>query len=185
MARPRPAGRSACEAADVPEEAASVQRVVVIGYGNSLRGDDGFGRLAAELIEQRHLPGLEVIVSHQLGPELAQPLSEADHAVFLDAEATQRPGVLRAAAVEPHDLAGSSVSHHLDPGSLIALTRAVYGRTPSATLITAPARNFRHGAAISDEVRAAAVTAAGIVAALAMRGPLGSDALRDALAEPR
>jgi hydrogenase maturation protease len=153
-------------------------RVLVIGYGNPLRGDDGFGRLAAELVENAQTPGLDVIVSHQLGPELASPLSESDHAVFLDAEVSEQRPVLDAIAVEPRDPTAASFSHHLDPGSLLALTRAVYGKTPAATLITASAKDFAHGAAISEELRAAATRAANVIASLARRGELGTDALR-------
>ena len=160
-------------------------RVLVIGYGNPLRSDDGFGRLAAELIEDAHLSGVEVIVSHQLAPELALPLSEADHAVFLDAEATDEPAVLRAVSVEIRELTTARVSHHLDPGSLLALTRAVYGKAPAATLVTAAARSFAHGETISDEVRAAAKKAADLIVTLAIRGQLGTDAIRRGLGDPR
>ena len=66
-------------------EKESVQQILVIGYGNPLRGDDGFGSLAANNVEERQIPGVEVIVSHQLNPELAAFLSESGHAIFLDA----------------------------------------------------------------------------------------------------
>jgi len=47
-------------------------RVLVIGYGNTLRGDDGLGQRAAEALAQRALPdGVEVLSCHQLTIELA------------------------------------------------------------------------------------------------------------------
>jgi hydrogenase maturation protease len=159
-------------------------RVLVIGYGNPLRGDDGFGRLAAELIAQRNIPDVEVIVAHQLGPELAAALKAADHAVFLDAEHADGTGALRAAAVEPRGMSPASITHHFSPGGLLALTRAVYGRAPAATMVTAAAGAFGHGAELSVEIRAAAATAAEVIARLAVEECLGAVALQAALPPP-
>jgi len=109
-----------------------VQRILVIGYGNPLRGDDGFGALAAGYVEKRQIPGVEVIVSHQLNPELAALLSISSHAIFLDAVAGDQPGTLRATPVEHCDLSSSGM-HHFEPGSLLALAQAIYGQAPPAT----------------------------------------------------
>jgi hydrogenase maturation protease len=159
-------------------------RVLVIGYGNSSRGDDGFGPLAAELIAGRNPPGVVVIAVRQLGPELAPDVSDADHVVFLDAELAEMPGALSAAPVEPRDLPATALSHHMEPGSLIALTRAVYGNAPAATLVTAAASRFEHGEEISDAVRAAAQRAADVVARLALDDRIDSGRLRQALGVP-
>jgi hydrogenase maturation protease len=159
-------------------------RILVIGYGNPLRGDDGFGPLAAELIAGRNPPGIAVIIVRQLGPELAPELSEAEHAIFLDAESADEPGILKAAPVELHDLSAFAISHHLQPGSLIALTRAVYGHAPAATLVTATTAKFDHSGEISDIMRAAAEKAANAVVRLVENGRLDADALHAAIAAP-
>jgi hydrogenase maturation protease len=159
-------------------------RILVIGYGNSLRGDDGFGPLAAEMIAGRNPPGIAVIVARQLGPELAPDLSEADHVVFLDAELAEVPGLLKATPVALRDLSASAISHHLEPGSLLALTRAVYGHAPAATLVTATAACFEHGDDINAAVRAAAEKAAHAVVSHAMDGGLDTERLRQAFSAP-
>ena len=174
-----------------------MRQILVIGYGNPLRGDDGFGGLAAGYVEERHIPGLEVIVSHQLNPELAEPLHNSSYAIFLDAVAstptcaTKAPvggpggdeaGTLRATPVEPCDLSSSGM-HHFEPGSLLALSQAIYGQAPPATLIAATARSFRHGAKISAEVRRAAAKAAEVIALLATSGNLDSEILSTTLRE--
>jgi hydrogenase maturation protease len=161
-----------------------VRRILVIGYGNPLRGDDGFGSLAAGYVEERHIPGLEVIVSHQLNPELAASLYDSSHAIFLDAAVGDEPGTLRATAVERCDLSSSGM-HHFEPGSLLALAQAVYGQAPPATLITATARSFHHGAEISAEVRQAAAQAAEAIASVAASGTLDSETLSTTLRERR
>lgn len=154
--------------------------ILVIGYGNTLRGDDGFGPLAAQLIAARSPPDVAVLVVHQLGPELAPDIGKAGTVVFLDAAAAGEPGRLTAAAVAPHDLSATTISHSLAPGSLLALTRAVYGAAPAATLVTAAASSFAHGDALSPAVRAAAEKVADVIVRLADTGRLDAEALRAA-----
>jgi hydrogenase maturation protease len=161
-----------------------MRQILVIGYGNPLRGDDGFGGLAASYVEERQIPGLEVIVSHQLNPELAALLAESGHAIFLDAVAGDEPGTLRATPVEHCDLSSSGM-HHFEPGSLLALSQAIFGQSPPATLITATARSFQHGYEISPEVRQAAATAAETIASVAASGNLDSEILSTTLRKLR
>ncbi|MDQ2078659.1 hydrogenase maturation protease [Xanthobacteraceae bacterium Astr-EGSB] len=156
-------------------------RILIIGYGNTLRGDDGFGPLAAEHVAARAPPGVEVMSVHQLGPELALDIRAADLVVFLDAAHGPDPGRLAAAPVVVHDLSPSSVTHRLDPGGLLALTRAVYGRVPAAALVTAIAADFAHGDTISAEVRNAAKKAAEVIVQLAESGHLDTQTLGEAL----
>lgn len=59
-------------------------RVIVIGYGNTLRSDDGAGQQVAEIIVHWHLPQVRSISVHQLTPELAAPIAEAELAIFID-----------------------------------------------------------------------------------------------------
>ena len=77
--------------------------VLVIGYGNPLRGDDGIGRHAAELLAgDPPLDGAEVLTSHQLVPELAEDISRASLVVLIDASLQGEPGSLSVRRIEPH-----------------------------------------------------------------------------------
>src|ERR1035441_6445297 len=67
--------------------------LLVIGYGNTLRGDDGVGPRVAEAIEKLNLPGVRTLVCQQLSPEYADPVSRARTVVFVDA-AVDAPRVL-------------------------------------------------------------------------------------------
>jgi hydrogenase maturation protease len=58
---------------------------LVIGFGNTLRSDDGVGPRVASVVAGWGLPGVVAIAVHQLGPELAEPLAEAGRAFFVDA----------------------------------------------------------------------------------------------------
>src|SRR5271168_1858099 len=54
---------------------------LVLACGNTLRGDDGVGwRIGSLLIENPPCDSLQVILTRQLLPEHAEPLSKADTA---------------------------------------------------------------------------------------------------------
>ncbi len=57
----------------------------MIGYGNTLRSDDGVGPRVAMAVASWGWPGLKAIAVHQLTPELAEPLAAAELAIFVDA----------------------------------------------------------------------------------------------------
>jgi hydrogenase maturation protease len=59
-------------------------RVMAIGYGNPLRSDDGAGQKVAEILSRWHVPQMRSISVHQLTPELAALLAEAELAIFID-----------------------------------------------------------------------------------------------------
>jgi len=56
----------------------------IIGYGNTLREDDGVGYCMAETIAQWNLTGIASKAVHQLTPDLAAHLAEVDRVIFID-----------------------------------------------------------------------------------------------------
>jgi hydrogenase maturation protease len=75
--------------------------VVVIGYGNTLRGDDGAGPAVAQAIADRALPGVRSLAVPQLTPELAEIVAEANLVVFVDAALMAEDDGIRAVSVQP------------------------------------------------------------------------------------
>jgi hydrogenase maturation protease len=120
---------------------------LIIGYGNPLRGDDGFGYRAAERI-----PG--GIAVHQLTPELMDLISRADRVVFLDATAEGVPGEIHRRPLAPA-ASGRPFAHHATPETLLAGALALYGRAPEAILVTVTGGNFAVSDSLSSEVEAA------------------------------
>jgi hydrogenase maturation protease len=128
---------------------------LVIGYGNTLRGDDGAGIVAAELLMGRiHDPEIEIVGQHQLTPELMEPISRAAHVIFIDAAASGRAGKVHRIPLRPAPVC-SRFSHVTTPESLLAGAQALYGHTPEATLYTIPGRSFETGEGLSPAVRRA------------------------------
>jgi hydrogenase maturation protease len=134
--------------------------ILVIGYGNDLRGDDAAGRRAAAQVAAWALPGVEVRALHQLTPELAEPLAAAERAIFLDAHPVSCAADLRVHRLQPAAPA-PRLAHTCDPSGLLALAHIVFGRRPEAWWITIPATDFAFGAPLSR------LTERGIVDALA------------------
>jgi len=110
--------------------------ILVLGCGNPLRADDGIGpQIALALARRRDLPGLDAIACHQLTPELAEPLSRARRALFIDASVQAAPGALSIASIAPTAYEAVLV-HHLTPARLLAAARDWYGAAPAAWLGT-------------------------------------------------
>ena len=78
------------------------ERRLVIGYGNRLRGDDGVGwEVASRLAAAVPSEAAHILTVHQLTPELAEPVSEADLVIFIDASRVGEPGTWRCDHIKP------------------------------------------------------------------------------------
>ena len=60
-------------------------RVLVLGYGNPGRRDDGLGPRLAEELSRMGLPGVDVDSAYQLQAEDAAAVADHDVVVFVDA----------------------------------------------------------------------------------------------------
>jgi hydrogenase maturation protease len=143
------------------------ERWVVIGYGNELRGDDGVGPRVARAVAMLGLPSVRCCAVHQLTPELAEMLSEADRAIFVDASLSST-GTAEMTLLAPVPV-GSGWGHTSDPRWLLALTTAVYGHAPAAWLITVPAANVEYGVGLSAQAERGMEEATTMVRLLASR----------------
>ncbi len=115
-------------------------RVLLVGYGNTLRGDDALGPMALERLRPA-LPAVEFVSCHQLGPELAAELSAFDLAIFVDAREGE-PGTVHVERISPESSAPASLTHHVKPAALLALALSLYGRAPQAMLVTGAGASF-------------------------------------------
>jgi hydrogenase maturation protease len=129
----------------------TMTNLLVIGYGNYLRGDDAVGRRLAEAMEAWRIPDIAVRTVHQLVPELVEDLQGAERVLFLDAVAS-------AGEVNLWKIAAASgnqfLNHHCDAGGLLALTCQLYGRCPEGWLLTVPGYHFDLSEGISPGAQA-------------------------------
>lgn len=125
--------------------------LLVIGYGNTLRSDDGVGPKVVEAVEALDLPGVSTLSCGLLTPELADPISKAGRVIFVDAAVDAPAGV----ELRPISAAETAqiLAHASDPRALLALARDVFGRAPKAWWLTIPAENLGIGEALSEKAR--------------------------------
>ena len=122
-------------------------RLLVIGYGNTVRQDDQAGPLVAERIEALALPGVIALACPQLSPEHAEAVAQARAVVFVDAQA----GTAREVCLQ-RVLPGDSThvtTHAAEPRTVLALARDIYGHVPPTWLLTIPAERFGFGTDLS------------------------------------
>ena len=146
--------------------------ILVIGYGNSLRQDDGAGLILAEVIEQachsRHLPAKRICV-HQLMPELVLELAqdEVEVVIFTDTRVAPTPQEASLAVqISPLivDTISPSLGHHLTPTTLLIYAKMLYGKQPPVWIATIPGFQFDHGEDFSQSTKYALDTAKTAVA---------------------
>ena len=124
--------------------------VLVVGYGSTLRSDDGVGwHVADRLADDPRLAGAEVLARHQLTPELAADVARAALVVLVDAAIGGEPGSIMLRRVRPRRPAPASWSHHLDPESLAGLAEALYGAVPPVVLVEVAAASVAPGGNLS------------------------------------
>lgn len=131
------------------ERGTGSETILVIGYGNELRGDDGLGPRVAEDVAAANYPGVQVWSVCQLVPELASEVAEARMVIFVDATVDPDRITVELKRVEAREAIDWS-THSVDPRTLIALTRAVYGRTPEAWWLMVPGQHFGFGEGLSS-----------------------------------
>jgi hydrogenase maturation protease len=125
--------------------------VLVIGYGNTLRGDDGVGYQVAETVAEWQLPQVRSIAVHQLLPELAADIADVDLVIFVDAILTQNRAKTNINITSIFAGGNENFSTHIiTPHLLLGITQKLYGATPVAYLLTIPAIDFTLGANLSS-----------------------------------
>jgi len=132
-------------------------RVLVIGYGNPLRNDDGLGwRVAEAMAANDHAPDVDILKCHQLTPELANPISQADLVVFVDAAETsaesKAPGDIVERDLQPECKSPGCFSHDLTPSTLLACSAELFGSSPRAKLFSIIGAEFGMGETLSPVV---------------------------------
>lgn len=133
------------------EQAAGHSDFLVIGYGNTLRSDDGVGPRVAEAVEALRLPGVRTLVCPQLSPEHAEPISRVRTVIFVDA-AVDAPAEVRLRKLDPGE-SSQIMAHAADPRTMLAVARDVFGRVPEAWWLTIPAARLGFGEELSPEAQ--------------------------------
>lgn len=126
-----------------------MKKTLIVGYGNTLRGDDGAGVRVAERIAEQH-PEIDCLISHQLLPEMAERIARYEMIVFVDAALGINDVVV--SEIKPQKSAKPWSSHRCSPQSLVNAASTLVGTPPSRCyLIQIPAFTFDYGDELSLE----------------------------------
>jgi hydrogenase maturation protease len=129
-------------------------RLLIIGYGNPLRQDDGLGwHAATRLSETLQGNGVQVLACHQLTPELAETISQAERVVFIDVNCTQPPGQISCRTVTPDsNPRPPALDHVMNPSALLGSALALYKASPEAVMLSVGGQAFDFGPELSRAV---------------------------------
>lgn len=127
--------------------------VIVVGYGNTLRTDDGFGPIVAERLSSSISDArVRVMVRQLLTVELVADLESVALGILIDASTDGIPGVLGVREIVPEVTEIGALGHDLSPAALIGLTQQFSGRAPKCILYSAVPESMELGEGLSAGV---------------------------------
>lgn len=141
----------------------AVGRILLLGYGNLDRQDDGVAwhilrrvakRLNTQLpeIPEEHLyelsPSITVGFTLHLIPEHAEWLSSYERVLFLDAHTGSVSKDVFFTYLKPQ-FEPSPLTHHLTPATCLALCEALYQKSPQGALLSVRGFNFDFSQSLS------------------------------------
>jgi hydrogenase maturation protease len=127
-----------------------MNKLLLFGYGNPGRGDDGLGPMLVERIDRLRLAGVTCLVDMQLLIEHATDLCGFDQIIFVDADMScQEPFEFSGVHAEKDD---SYTSHALTPAALLHVYQHIrQGAAPAAFLLRIRGYRFELGDTLSAQ----------------------------------
>lgn len=147
-------------------------RILIIGYGNPSRMDDGIGHYVVNRLNERWgLPTIDLLGEpsadgadtvtvgdtvvrtmwlQQLDIGLAEEVAEVDRLMLIDARVDGPPTVVEE-IVADHQI--GLTSHVATPETLLSICLRAYGRGPRCTLYSALGERFDFAAELTDSVQ--------------------------------
>ncbi len=108
-------------------------RILVYGYGNPGRQDDGLGPALVERLEGERLPGVATDSNYQLQIEDAVAVAESGTVIFVDA-AVNGDEPFTFTELEPANEI-TFTTHTVSPGSILALCHELYRKSVRAYVL--------------------------------------------------
>jgi hydrogenase maturation protease len=138
-----------------------MKTTLVIGYGNTLRSDDGVGQQVAEIVAGWGLDGVRSLPVHQLTPELADDMAQVETVIFIDAYPPPTPPLARGVGGNQiiiktleNEVTNYNFGHTSSPEFLLYLTEKLYNKKPQCYWVLIPGVNFEFGEELSEMTEA-------------------------------
>jgi hydrogenase maturation protease len=155
-----------------------LKRILILGYGNPDREDDGVAwHILRALAINLGLPApasyedefpisdkLDFSFSLQLTPEMAEDIAAYERVCFVDAHTGDIPSPVRMIPVES-EFQRSPFTHHLTAQSLLSMCETLYHKKPEAALLSVRGYRFLFTRELSAETAALVPEAVGLIEA--------------------
>ncbi len=115
-------------------------RILVLGYGNPARGDDGLGPALIERLRGRVPKNVTLDSDYQLNIENAEAAARHDVVIFCDA-AAEGPDPFSFTELEPRE-GTRFTSHSVSPEGVLHLARSCFGASPRGFLLGIRGRDY-------------------------------------------
>jgi len=140
-----------------------VTTALVVGFGSSLRGDDGLGlAVVGEQGTESFGAGVTTLAVPQLDITLAPVIAESELVIFVDARPDDGGEMVLVRELAPAPRAALG-SHTLDGPALLRLTLDCYGRAPLCYLVLPRGVDFGIGTTLSEPAQAAVEAAREVI----------------------
>jgi hydrogenase maturation protease len=129
------------------------QKILLIGFGNPARADDGLGPALAEKIESKNLSLVTVEADYQLTIEDSAQVAEHDIVIFADASADgPEPFSFEPVVAK---CSNSFSTHSVEPAHIMALAENLFGSKAKGFILGIRGYEFdRFGDGLSEKAKA-------------------------------
>ncbi|HCG98574.1 MAG: hypothetical protein A2074_08465 [Candidatus Aquicultor primus] len=131
------------------------KNIVIIGYGNQLRGDDGVGLLVLDELSHTFAgrPDICLIRRQQLDIADTEEISECRAVIFVDAHISEERGDVEINKIDLVEGATFVVTHISLPEELMSATQAIYDSAPPAYVCAVRGYDFAFGTTVTENAR--------------------------------
>jgi len=116
-----------------------MQKILIYGYGNPGRQDDGLGPRFIELcdawIREQNLTNMFTDTNYQLNIEDAAEIAGYDTVVFVDASVVEDLENFKLETVEPDDARIEFTMHAVSVSYVVDLCQKIYNKSPKACVL--------------------------------------------------
>jgi hydrogenase maturation protease len=128
-------------------------QILVYGYGNPGREDDGLGyamvRKLEEWVTENEISGIEFDSNYQLNIEDAEVISNKDLVIFVDASTEELTDFILTEVTGETEV--SFTTHAASPGYIVKLCADLFGKTPKVMLLHIKGYRWEFLEGLSDQ----------------------------------
>jgi len=130
------------------------KKVLIYGYGNPGRKDDGLGIKMTEMIEEwknaHDFDQIDVDSNYQLNVEDAEKIADYDLVLFVDASQEDDLTNFRLIDVEPNEEKVEFTMHAVSPAYILHLSRKLFNKEPDTKLLSIRGYRWEFEEGITD-----------------------------------